>query len=316
MFEGHEMRGLVDVPPRPGKHPAILIVHGAGSTDVFHGEGAYNGRYDEMRAAFRSVGVATVVWDKAGDGCSGGRYIHPDDIYGRADEVHLAIQAVKRRADIDASRIGLWAISHGGWVAPMVAVRTRDVAFLILVSSPAKDFYSTWGYQAHQQLRADSIPEAQAREAIAVMHRALNLSDLGASFEEFSAAVAPLRKYPVFREKFGLTGGTEQSYAAGRDPRFSRTWTTSADRFLADVDVPVLALFGNRDIQVDWRQSVEVFRDVFAHSGNQAAKIKVFRNADHNLFAARTKDAPPRFVNGYLATMAEWLQARGFAQVP
>jgi len=148
------------------------------------------------------------------------------------------------------------------------------------------------------------------------MHRALNLSDLGASFEEFSAAVAPLRKYPVFREKFGLTGGTEQSYAAGRDPRFSRTWTTSADRFLADVDVPVLALFGNRDIQVDWRQSVEVFRDVFAHSGNQAAKIKVFRNADHNLFDTRAEDAPPRFVSGYLATMAEWLQAHGFAQVP
>jgi len=62
------LRGFIDRPKAPGKHPAILIVHGSGSTDVTRGNGGYNSSYDEMRAAFRRSGLATVIWDNAGRG--------------------------------------------------------------------------------------------------------------------------------------------------------------------------------------------------------------------------------------------------------
>jgi poly(3-hydroxybutyrate) depolymerase len=125
--DGNVLRGFIDVPAGTGMHPAIMIVHGSGTTNVSQGEGIYSGSYEEMRAAFRAVGIATVVWDKAGNGCSEGHYLHADDVYGRASEVVSAVKALRKRDDIDASRIGAWGISQGGWIAPIAAVRSPSI---------------------------------------------------------------------------------------------------------------------------------------------------------------------------------------------
>src|ERR1700741_3170626 len=134
--ENH-LRGFIDPPARAAPHGAVLILHGSGNADVFHGDTFYNGRYEALRDTFRAAGLATVVWDKAGNGCSVGSYPNGNPIRERAGEAVAALRALKARSDIDATRLGLWGISQGGWVAPMVAVRMEEVRFLILVSSPA-----------------------------------------------------------------------------------------------------------------------------------------------------------------------------------
>ena len=138
--DGNLLRGFIDRPTTTGRHPAIVVIHGSGVTNVTQDDGPYNGSYKEMRAAFRSAGIATVVWDKAGNGCSEGHYLHADDVYARANEVVAAAKALQARDDVDASRIGAWGISQGGWIAPIAAVRSSAIGFLILVSGPGKDF--------------------------------------------------------------------------------------------------------------------------------------------------------------------------------
>lgn len=315
--DGNRLRGFIDLPTAPGPHPAIVIVHGSGVTDVADGDGPYSGSYAQMRAAFRSAGFATVVWDKAGNGCSEGRYLHADDVYARANEVVAAVEALRAREEIDASRIGAWGISQGGWVAPMAAVRSSAIRFLILVSGPGKDFFSTWGYQAMQRLRAEGIPMPEAEAAVSAMHRALTVMRAGGSFEEFTKASRPLLKYPVFGQQLGITGGTAQTYAKGASPPFMRIWTTSADTYLSALDVPLLAIFGDRDDKIDWRESIRAYREAYAHAGNRDLTIKVFKNASHDLFDARPAKAAPnqpqrRLAPGYLATMTDWLRARDF----
>jgi alpha/beta superfamily hydrolase len=126
------LRGFIDLPQRIGRHPAILIIHGARPTDVTDD----NDYYTELRKAFSRVGIATLIWDKAGNGCSSGAYSGELPIRERATETLAALKVLKERSDIDSSRIGIWALSQGGWVAPMTAVRSNDVAYLILVSGP------------------------------------------------------------------------------------------------------------------------------------------------------------------------------------
>jgi hypothetical protein len=318
--DGNTLRGFIDLPTAAGKHPAIMIVHGSGGTEVTRGDGPYNGSYDQMRAAFRSARIATIVWDKAGNGCSEGRYLHADDVYGRSNEVVSAVEALRKRSDIDASRIGAWGISQGGWVAPMAAVRSRDIRFLILVSGPGKDFFSTWGYQALNQMRADGVPKKEAQAAVSAMHHALTVMRAGGTYEEFTAATRPLLKYPVFGERLGITGGTAETYAKGQAPQLMRIWTTSADTYLSELDVPLLAIFGDHDDKIDWRESARAYREAYDRAGNRDLTIKVFRNASHDLFVVNSANTPapnppaPQFVPGYLATMVAWLRARKFAR--
>lgn len=315
--DGNRLRGFIDLPATAGRHPAIVIVHGSGTTDVAKGEGTYNGSYREMRAAFRSAGIATVVWDKAGNGCSDGRYMHVDDVYARANEIIVAVEALQARGDIDDSRIGVWGISQGGWVAPIAAVRSPAIKYLILVSGPGKDFFSTSEYQAVNQLRADGVPEQDIEAAISAMRRALIVMRAGGTYEEFTKASEPLLKYPVFGKQLGITGGTPETYAKGKSPPFMRIWTTSADTYLSGLEVPLLAIFGDRDVKINWRESVRAYREAYGRAGSRDLTIKVFEGANHELFpenpakAAQSPHASP-LVPDYLATMIGWLRARDF----
>jgi len=102
------LRGFIELPKGHGKHPAIMMVHWGNPTDV-----TVDSYYDEMRGAFRAAGIATVIWDKAGNGCSSGEYASRLPIQERASEAIDAVAMLKKRDDIDPHRIGLWALSQG-----------------------------------------------------------------------------------------------------------------------------------------------------------------------------------------------------------
>jgi uncharacterized protein len=67
----------------------------------------------------------------------------------------------------------------------------------------------------------------------------------------------------------------------------------------------VLAVFGDRDVPVDWRDSVQIFRESLRAGGNPDLTIKVFRNADHNLMTAGHDS---HLVKGYLPLLRDWLR--------
>ncbi|HET8576787.1 MAG TPA: prolyl oligopeptidase family serine peptidase [Methylomirabilota bacterium] len=47
------------------------------------------------------------------------------------------VAALKARKEVDPRRIGLLGISQGGWIAPLAATRSADVAFVVTLSGPA-----------------------------------------------------------------------------------------------------------------------------------------------------------------------------------
>lgn len=94
-------------------------------------------------------------------------------------------------------------------------------------------------------------------------------------------------------------------------------WSIDASVFLEQLDQPTLAIFGERDAVVDWRESIAVYRDSFARSGHRDLTLKTFPDADHEMVApAARRGAGSPFAEGYLATMIEWLAARNFTGKP
>ncbi len=295
----NHLRGFIDIPAAPGAHPVVLIVHGSGTTDVFRGTGVYNGQYETLRELFRDTGFATAVWDKAGDGCSTGGYANGNPIRERALETLAALRALKQRNDIDASRMGLWGISQGGWIGPMVAVQTDDVSFLILVSAPARDAVSQLEYQALAELRARGISETEVDDAGEHLRRAFAIMRAGGAVAEYSVAVEPLQKYSTLRD-LGITVGTPENYRKWQD---AMDFHYRPDTALRELHQPVLALFGEHDALVNWRESKRIFHQTFKDGGNRKVTIKVFKNADHNLMTGSS----PHLIDAYLNTMRAWL---------
>lgn len=119
------LHGTVLVPERSGPGPAIVLVHGAGL-----------GRREEYRAvgeAFAREGILAFIYDKRTEGYSA-EAIGVRSYSLLAGDVVAAVEMLQQRDDVDPAQVGLWGLSEGGWVAPLAATRSDEVAFVITVA--------------------------------------------------------------------------------------------------------------------------------------------------------------------------------------
>jgi len=113
---------------------AILIVHGSGPVT----RAAYHLFADRLARA----GHIVLNVDKRGVGGSSGAY-HGDDIGGvtslvaRSDDAIAALRFLHNDPRVDPTAIGMFGISQGAWVVPMVAQRDSSLRFAVIMSGPA-----------------------------------------------------------------------------------------------------------------------------------------------------------------------------------
>ncbi len=77
----------------------------------------------------RGLGQARQEVRERGSGASTGTLAEAD-YASLASDVGAAVAMLRKRSDIDPESIGLLGRSEGGWLAPMVAVRDRHIAFI------------------------------------------------------------------------------------------------------------------------------------------------------------------------------------------
>ncbi|WP_167568570.1 alpha/beta hydrolase family protein [Brevibacillus migulae] len=118
------LNGTLFTPDQPGRHPAIVLVHGSSSNS--------REKYRQEAEMFAKAGLVTLIYDKRADGFSQSR------VGGRsysvlASDVLAAVAALGEDPAVDPAKIGLWGISEGGMVAALAASQSPQVSFLITV---------------------------------------------------------------------------------------------------------------------------------------------------------------------------------------
>lgn len=166
-----------------GGHPAIALVHGSGP-----------GPRDQLRReaeAFARKGVVTLIYDKRTEGYSESGM--GERSYGLlADDAIAAVRALQGRPEVDAESVGLWGLSEGGWVVPIAANRSEDVAFVVLVGasgvSPARQVSWYLENALRHQGVSGSVVRAVSRTGIRVQ------AGTGGMAEADHDPVAPLER--------------------------------------------------------------------------------------------------------------------------
>jgi len=298
-YGDNTLGGVLHLPKRKGPHPVIIFVHGSGPADRTCG-----GYYQPLFERFLQDGFACLSWDKPGVGASTNSIGHfaEQSYYQRAAELRRALDFLKARRDIDPKCIGCWGISQAGWIMPMVASRSKDVAFLIAVSCPGQTAMEQSAYLLRNNMLDKGASEEQAENAAALLR--------------ISASFLPTPKPPDALWKH--LEGALPDYVHGPDksPETDGSLLIDPAPFLERTTCPVLAIFGAKDRSVDPAASAKVYQKAFAKAGNRHGTIKVFADAGHNLLVTNkeaakekgsgTKERP--YVPGYLDTMSEWLK--------
>ena len=123
-YEGTRLKGILRKPAGVSRSPLVIMCMGLDSAKE---------EMDSNESVFLARGLATLAFDGPGQGEA--EYELP--IRGDYEAVvRTVIDWVETRKDLDASRIGLWGVSLGGYYAPRAAAFEKRVKACIALSGP------------------------------------------------------------------------------------------------------------------------------------------------------------------------------------
>lgn len=271
--------GTFTHPEGPGRFPALLLITGSGPQDRDEGLAGHK-PFLVWSDALTRAGYAVLRVDDRGVGGTGGelREVGYDEL---AADIRAGLDFLRARPDIDPDRIGLLGHSEGGYLAPLVAAQPDSgVAFVVSVAGPAVPGADILLEQNRDMLRAsDASPEeTDAHLAyIAELAGALRDGDL-ARVREIARThnESQPEDERVPPEQLDSIATPYMAALAGYDPAPA----------LSALRIPVLALFGSKDLQVRAAQNDPVMRRLLADDPD--ATVRTFEGLNHLMQPADT----------------------------
>jgi pimeloyl-ACP methyl ester carboxylesterase len=270
----------------PTGETVIVALHGAG-------EGTRDFRsYTHLHELLPPAGIGVVTFDRRGEGESTG-----DSSRGRF-EVQVSDALAVLRA-VDASDVGLWGISQGGWIGPLAAAASDDVRFLVLIASTGVTPSEQMMYAVERQLRLAGYGDDVIERALALRRR----------FEDWIHTKAP---EPDEELAADLWAGLDEDWWGQvwlpptlLDEESRGLWIEEMDYdprpAFAQTRVPALLFFGDADSWTPVEPSVEAWR---AARGDDV-EVVVIPGAEHDLTMADGS-----FASVYEEKLVSWLTRR------
>ena len=234
--------------------PIAIIVHGDGAQDRFS-----NGGYFPLIGTLVDAGIGVFSWDKAGVGTSTGNWLNQtmDD---RADEALAALHAVSALDGIDGNRVGFLGFSQAGWVLPRVA--NRIVPSFTVIVGGAVSWRDQGTYFNRVELISEGVPADVIEQRLADRRRDNDIV--------FGGSADPSSRPEMEVERFGFVAGAY--------------WEDSTEN-IPNMNGPVLAIWGEDDLNVDARNDSAIFREQLMPLSD-IRQVVLVNNATHGLLRA------------------------------
>lgn len=305
--EGVRLAGTLTLPAGEGPFPAVLLITGSGAQD--RDETVFGHKpFLVLADALSRRGVAVLRVDDRGVGGSSGpmQDVTTADFAG---DVAAAAAWLALHPHIDPARIGLIGHSEGGTIAPLVAgdQAAPDPAFVVLIAGPAVSGAEVLTEQSRRVQAARGLDPAVVEANTALQARLMQTVAANAADSEATAAAVRALLVEAGVPTAAVEEGVQQTGAAwtrwfvAHDPRPS----------LAALEVPVLALYGGKDVQVSADQNAAALREA-----RPAAEIVVLSELNHLMQTADTglTDEYARIEETFdpeaLRIIVDWVAAR------
>lgn len=294
---GIQLAGTLTLPRAEGPFPAVILISGSGPQD--RDEALLGHRPFLVLADYLTRrGIAVLRFDDRGIGQSQGSFATAtsEDFAG---DVLAGVTYLKSRPEINPAQIGLAGHSEGGLIAPMVAVRSSDVAFIVLMAGPGLTGEEILYRQAALINRVGGTSE----EAIAA-NRTLQERMFAVLKEEPDSQAAAGKLRAIMEETLAAMSEQEREELgfAGDDvgplvlrqimqvnsPWFRYFLTYNPRPTLEQVTCPVLAVNGEKDLQVPPKENLRAIEEALQAGGHADYKIVEFPDLNHLFQTAET----------------------------
>lgn len=282
--------------PSGGPFPAVVLITGSGPQD--RDETVFAHRPFLILSDYLTrQGIAVLRFDDRGIGKSTGDFRKATSL-DFAGDVKAAVAYLSTRKEVRADRIGLIGHSEGATIAPMVAAETEKVAFIVMMAGtgvPGEDIIRE---QASLIALAMGQSQKEVKQAEDLRRKIFALIESGRD----SAAVAPELRALLLLSADSTARKDSQAISASVNAQiaqFTSPWlryflTYDPRPTLKKVRCPVLAVAGEKDLQVSPKQNLPEIEAALHAGGNTDFTIRELPGLNH-LFQPATKGTPDEY---------------------
>ena len=274
------LAATLTLPQGKGPFTGVLLITGSGPQD--RDESLLGHKpFLVLSDYLTRKGIAVLRADDRGTGKSTGTFATATSA-DFATDVEAGVAYLKTRSEIDPHKIGLVGHSEGGIIAPMVAARNPDVAFIVMMagSGVPGDQILTAQLQAIEEANGKSHEEAakdasREREMISLVETEKDEAVLEKELKEKMSGEVP-------EPQIGAQIKTLTS------PWFRYFLTYDPATALRKVTCPVLAINGEKDTQVPPEQNLPAIRKALEEAGNKHFEVDELPGLNHLFQTAKT----------------------------
>jgi len=276
------LAGTLTLPEKEGLFPVVILISGSGPQN--RNEEVFGHKpFLVLSDYLTRQGIAVLRYDDRGTAESTGDFASStsEDF---ANDVMSAIDYLKNREEIDQDQIGLIGHSEGGLIAPIVANRTNDVAFMVLLAGtgvPGKEIsrmqartlfnIEVPNREAYHNFIDNSIEIASSNRDLAVKRD--ELTQLYRNSEVILNSILP--------EGTNLNTFINQQVEGSLSPWSLFFFNHDPADELRKITIPVLSLIGSNDVQVPPGMNHPPIRQALEEAGNTNFMIKELEGLNH-----------------------------------
>lgn len=289
---GVTLAGTLTLPGQKGAFPAVVAVHGS------RGGTRQAQELQHLKWLLPRHDIATLTYDRRGEGLSTGV---PGAAFEQlAGDVRAWVARLKTHPNVDPAMIGLWAVSQGGWIAPLAAAEDGRTAFLIAISPSGVSPSEQMIYAATAQLRDAGFPESTVERVNAIRHQIDDQIRGGGDVQRILALIEGVRGEPWFP--------LAHLPIPDRDGQWARIMDFDVLPFLRRLNLPILLVFGQRDHSVPADITANIWRSCLG--SNDTVTMVSIRGMGHSPLSVghNTSTEAERAAAEYERLLVAWLR--------
>lgn len=260
-------------------------------------------------------GIAVIRYDDRGFAKSTGDATNATT-YDLSLDAESVVKYIKNDSQLKNMKVGIIGHSEGGMIAPMVAARNSNVDFVVMLAGPAVNIWQLMARQNYDVLKSNGIPEDIAKQYAQLASKTYKiLNEKKSNIDDKKAKVRTIMNE---MEKLAPSGYDEETLQANLDGLFTPWMSYFIDfnpqDYLCKVKVPVLALNGDKDVQVYSKDNLAGVEKAMKKAKNSNYQILELKGLNH-LFQKCIFGSPnfygrneETFNEDAMKTIAEWIK--------
>ena len=293
------LAGTLTLPSKEGSYPVVILISGSGPQNRDE-EILQHKPFLVLADHLTRNGIGVLRYDDRGTGESTGDFKTSTSLDFSKD-AESAVQFLKTRQDIDTTKIGLAGHSEGGLIAPMVAARSRDIAFVVLMAGPGMELKKALLLQDGLIAKAYGMSDANVKKLVGINEKAYDLVIQSTDLQKLKTDMTRFVNDHISEipDKLITEQMTREQFAAARIEGLSSPWTQFMLKYdpgktLEKVKCPVLAINGEKDMQVVPDENLAAISLALKKGGNSNVTIKKIPDLNH-LFQECATGSPKEY---------------------